>query len=154
MGPPIHLCQHDSTEYQQKLSFFWPPPTSFFDDVIFLELLEGFHWPILSVQHFLLHSIAPKQQMNCFKKIEFNSWSFGSVEMAIEKLESDKSWNIYIVTFILIFCKFFIREHPYITSASFGPFLGPPIYLCQHNSTENQQKRPFFLTPAPLSLLT
>ena len=55
------------------------------------ELLEGFHWPIVSVQHFHLHFIAPKQQMNCFKKIEFNSWSFGNVEMAIEKLESDKS---------------------------------------------------------------
>ena len=52
------------------------------------ELLEGFHWPIVSVNHFHLHFIAPKQQMNCFKKIEFHPWTFGNVQMAIEKLQN------------------------------------------------------------------
>ena len=52
------------------------------------ELLEGFHWPIASVGHLHLHFIAPKQQMNCFKKIEFNSWGFGSLQQAIDKLET------------------------------------------------------------------
>ena len=55
------------------------------------ELLEGFHWPIASVQHLHLHFIAPKQQMNCFKKIEFNSWGFGNVQQAIEALENRDS---------------------------------------------------------------
>ena len=52
------------------------------------ELLEGFHWPIVSVGHLHLHFIAPKQQMNCFKKIEFNSLGFGSLQQAIDKLEA------------------------------------------------------------------
>ena len=52
------------------------------------DLLEGFHWPIASVGHLHLHFIAPKQQMNCFKKIEFNSLGFGSLQQAIDKLEA------------------------------------------------------------------
>lgn len=52
------------------------------------DLLQGFHWPIYTINHLHLHFIAPKQQMNCFKKIEFSSWSFGNVQMAIEKLEN------------------------------------------------------------------
>lgn len=55
------------------------------------ELLEGFHWPIASVQHLHLHFIAPKQQMNCFKKIEFNSWGFGDVQQALSALENKDS---------------------------------------------------------------
>lgn len=52
------------------------------------EMLSGFHWPIVSVQHFHLHIIAPKLNMNWFKKIEFHSWGFGSVQAAIEKLKT------------------------------------------------------------------
>ena len=52
------------------------------------ELLEGFHWPIASVGHLHLHFIAPKQQMNCFKEIEFNSLGFGSWQQAVNKLEA------------------------------------------------------------------
>ena len=50
------------------------------------DLLEGFHWPIVTVNHLHLHCIAPKQQMNWFKRLEFHSWGFGSTALAIEKL--------------------------------------------------------------------
>ena len=50
------------------------------------EVLEGFHWPIVSVNHLHLHLIAPKQQMNCFKRLEFNSYGFGSSALAIETI--------------------------------------------------------------------
>ena len=50
------------------------------------DLLEGFHWPIVSINHLHLHLIAPKQQMNCFKRLEFNSYVFGSSALAIETI--------------------------------------------------------------------
>ena len=61
------------------------------------DLLSGFHWPFCAVQHLHLHLIAPKQEMNCFKRLEFHSIDFGSVDQAIEKLEKipapDESQN-------------------------------------------------------------
>ncbi len=52
------------------------------------EAAIGFHWPIVSVNHLHLHVIAPKQDMNCFKRLEFHPWTFGSVEMALAMMES------------------------------------------------------------------
>ena len=55
--------------------------------------VEGFHWPIASVQHLHLHFIAPRQDMNCWKRIEFNSWGFANTKTAIETLRN-KLWKI------------------------------------------------------------
>ena len=58
-----------------------------------------------------------------------------------------------------------IRDHPYVTSACFGPFLGPPSYV-SIDSTVNQQKttllwphpliccRNIWMVPYPLSICT
>ena len=51
-----------------------------------IDVLQGFHWPIYSMHHLHLHFIAPKSQMNWWKKLEFNSYGFGSSTAAIETL--------------------------------------------------------------------
>ena len=67
------------------------------------ELLEGFHWPIVSVQHYHLHFTAPKQQMNCFKKIEFNSWSFRSMFKIIVLLPCSILQNMFGIHCMVLF---------------------------------------------------
>uniref|UniRef100_A0A0K2UNW5 Adenosine 5'-monophosphoramidase HINT3 n=1 Tax=Lepeophtheirus salmonis TaxID=72036 RepID=A0A0K2UNW5_LEPSM len=52
----------------------------------------GFHWPIVTVNHLHIHAISPASEMSgMFKKFEFSSLFFGSLEDAILMLEKKSS---------------------------------------------------------------